>query len=276
MDFFKKLAESGVNDCVIQFEYTEGQVIVYVSPKTLSKNNPLKSLKPLHIAGTPEQVDSCFMLNLTAHYVEAVAIAPPIPVKEIEVVAEVVKKEEPKVEEVKKTAPQLVKEIADKKKAISTPKVVQPKVVEKHPKEVLFLEYINNLTTDAQWVENQKEIRAKLFELTASQIKSDEINAVRNLLQIKVTNYVPTTEPIKEAVVPPPPPSLKYEFPKPFDAEEPEQTLPGTPFEQMSEQEQMLVEQYQAPKMVGFRYNEDNRGGTGHGDDSYSDADNGL
>ena len=72
MNFFKTLSEIGITDVIIQFANDQdGQATIFVAPKTISQNNPLKSLNPIFFSGSPEDVDAEFFLKLSAHLVQA-------------------------------------------------------------------------------------------------------------------------------------------------------------------------------------------------------------
>lgn len=61
MNFFKTLSETGIKDVVIQVKQdSTGAITVFVTPKTISEDSALKGLKPLHLTGTPEEIDAEF------------------------------------------------------------------------------------------------------------------------------------------------------------------------------------------------------------------------
>lgn len=61
MNFFKTLSETGIKDVVIQVKQdSTGAITVFVTPKTIAEDSALKGLKPLHLTGTPEEIDAEF------------------------------------------------------------------------------------------------------------------------------------------------------------------------------------------------------------------------
>lgn len=61
MNFFTTLSETGIKDVVIQVKQdATGNITVFVTPKTIAEDSALKGLKPLHLTGTPEEIDAEF------------------------------------------------------------------------------------------------------------------------------------------------------------------------------------------------------------------------
>lgn len=61
MNFFTQLSGTGIKDVVIQVKQdSTGAITVFVTPKTISEDSALKGLKPLHLTGTPEELDTEF------------------------------------------------------------------------------------------------------------------------------------------------------------------------------------------------------------------------
>lgn len=61
MNFFTTLSGTGIKDVVIQVKQdATGNITVFVTPKTIAEDSALKGLKPLHLTGTPEELDAEF------------------------------------------------------------------------------------------------------------------------------------------------------------------------------------------------------------------------
>lgn len=71
MNFFSKLSQSGITDVIIQFEQNEqGEITLFVAPKTISRKNLLKTINPIRFVGKPEEVDLDFFTKLDEHLVD--------------------------------------------------------------------------------------------------------------------------------------------------------------------------------------------------------------
>lgn len=67
MNFFKTLAGTGINDIVIQMKQDgQGQITVFVTPKSIAQDSALKTLKPIYVTGTPEEIDAEFFAIISA------------------------------------------------------------------------------------------------------------------------------------------------------------------------------------------------------------------
>lgn len=67
MNFFKTLSETGIKDVVLQVKQdSTGNITVFVTPKTVAEDSALKGLKPLHLTGTPEELDTEFFGLVTS------------------------------------------------------------------------------------------------------------------------------------------------------------------------------------------------------------------
>lgn len=75
MTFFKTLSETGIQDVVIQVKQDKtGSITVFVTPKTIAEDSALKGLKPLHLTGTPEEIDSDFFSLVTTPLIKTQAV----------------------------------------------------------------------------------------------------------------------------------------------------------------------------------------------------------
>ena len=89
MKFFETLSATGITDAIIQFSKSEaGDITIFVAPKTITRENPLKSLKPIFISGSAQQLDETFFENLEKNMFDVPQVAKVKPPKK-EVVAEV-------------------------------------------------------------------------------------------------------------------------------------------------------------------------------------------
>lgn len=71
MKFFETLAETGINDVVIQIKNdNKGQITVFVTPKTIAEDAALKSLQPIYLTGTPQEIDEEFFGLITTPLIE--------------------------------------------------------------------------------------------------------------------------------------------------------------------------------------------------------------
>lgn len=71
MKFFETLAATGINDVMIQIKKdNEGLITVFITPKTIAEDAALKSLKPIYVTGTPEEIDKEFFEIITTPLVE--------------------------------------------------------------------------------------------------------------------------------------------------------------------------------------------------------------
>ena len=102
MNFFSKLSQSGITDVIIQFEQNEqGEVTLFVAPKTISRKNLLKTINPIRFVGKPEEIDLDFFLKLDEHLVDVPKFEKTEPTKEkVEKVKEEVEIVEEQKEEV--------------------------------------------------------------------------------------------------------------------------------------------------------------------------------
>ena len=102
MNFFSKLSQSGITDVIIQFEQNEqGEITLFVAPKTISRKNLLKTINPIRFVGKPEEVDLDFFTKLDEHLVDVPKFQATEPANET---VEKVKEEAEIVEEQKKEA----------------------------------------------------------------------------------------------------------------------------------------------------------------------------
>lgn len=61
MKFFTTLAETGIENVVIEVKKSEGDTItVFITPKSKAKDEALNKLKPIFVTGTPEEIDKEF------------------------------------------------------------------------------------------------------------------------------------------------------------------------------------------------------------------------
>lgn len=66
MNFFQNIAQTGINNVMIQIIQAEnGQTTVFVTPKSTAKDEALKLLKPITLTGTPEELDFEFFQIIT-------------------------------------------------------------------------------------------------------------------------------------------------------------------------------------------------------------------
>ena len=102
MNFFSKLSQSGITDVIIQFEQNEqGEITLFVAPKTISRKNLLKTINPIRFVGKPEEVDLDFFTKLDEHLVDVPKFEKTEPTKEkVEKVKEEVEIVEEQKEEV--------------------------------------------------------------------------------------------------------------------------------------------------------------------------------
>lgn len=71
MKFFKQLSETQITDVIIQFEKSEtGEIIVFVAPKSITRGNPLKSLKPIFLSGNAEKIDLEFFNEIEKNMID--------------------------------------------------------------------------------------------------------------------------------------------------------------------------------------------------------------
>lgn len=102
MNFFTKLSESGITDVIIQFEENEdGEITLFVAPKTISRKNLLKTINPIRFVGKSEEIDFDFFQKLNEHLVDVPKFQATEPAKET---VEKVKEEAEIVEEQKEEA----------------------------------------------------------------------------------------------------------------------------------------------------------------------------
>lgn len=197
MNFFRKLSESGITDVIIQFEKDEkGIVSLFVAPKTITKKNLLKSVKPIRFVGKPEEIDMDFFSQLEEHLVD-------MP-KEIEPVKEEPKETVVKEEAPKKSAPELVKEASEKLKAKAK---AEPKVDNIAPlkefyetiknDDILpFKDQIQEFLGKLSDAEKQKPYPKKVLNDLEIRIRKEEIR----IAALKKAGFI-KDEPVVETVI---------------------------------------------------------------------------
>lgn len=138
MNFFKTLSETGINDVVIQMKQdSTGNITVFVTPKTIAKDSALKGLKPLHLTGTPEEIDAEFFGLVTTPLVKTQTIfnnveAFEAQIKEVEKATADKKSEKDAATKAKKDT-----EKTDSKEAADSPKETVVKEVKVNNEKVL-------------------------------------------------------------------------------------------------------------------------------------------
>lgn len=115
-NFFAELEKSGITDVIIQFEKKEdGTIQLFVAPKTIARENALKSVSPIRFVGTSQEIDLSFFGELNNYLVD-------IPGAKIETP----KTEAKKIKaEAVKTEPKAVKEEPKQEHPISEKDAIQ-------------------------------------------------------------------------------------------------------------------------------------------------------
>lgn len=202
MNFFTKLSESGITDVIIQFEQNEnGDVTLFVAPKTISRKNLLKTINPIRFVGKSEEIDFDFFQKLNEHLVDVPQVPDTEPSKEIPV-----QDKEPvsttQEDAPKRTAPKMVKAKVEEMKAKAEPKVdnIAPlktfyETIKKD--DILpFRVQLEELLAKLSDAEKQKPYPKKVLNDLEIRIRKEEnkIAALKKLGFIK-------EEPVAEAVV---------------------------------------------------------------------------
>lgn len=65
-NFFKKIKELGMEQVVLEIKQDkEGKMTVFLTPKIIAKDSAFEKLKPLHVTGTPEELDEQYFDVIT-------------------------------------------------------------------------------------------------------------------------------------------------------------------------------------------------------------------
>lgn len=195
MNFFTKLSESGITDVIIQFEQNEdGEVTLFVAPKTISRKNLLKTINPIRFVGKSEEIDFDFFEKLNEHLVDVPKFQATEPAKEN---VEKVKEEAEIVEEQKEEA--IEKEdsialIAEEQKDVplaETPVEKLPKTkakAEPEPKvdNIKPLKEFYEIIKKDDILPFREAIETALSKLTEKEMEKPYPKKVKNDLEIRI------------------------------------------------------------------------------------------
>lgn len=168
MNFFKTLAETNITDVIIQFSQDEeGQATIFVAPKSISQNNPLKSLNPIFISGSPEQIDGEFFLTLANHLVLAKEEAEKVlsKAKQIKSLSNATIKQEKK------------NDIYNRVKAMTEKQIEEE---EKESDEILKAEHEAALKTDEVQESAEKETKPKATKINNEKVLKDFVSSIKD------------------------------------------------------------------------------------------------
>lgn len=174
MNFFSKLSQSGITDVIIQFEQNEqGEITLFVAPKTISRKNLLKTINPIRFVGKPEEVDLDFFQKLNEHLVDVPKFQATEPANET-------------VEKVKEEA-EIVEE--QKEKAIEKEDSIAP--IAEEQKEVPIaetpVEELPKIKTKAKAEPEPKEDNIKPLKDFYEIIKKDDILPFREAIELALS-----------------------------------------------------------------------------------------
>ena len=198
MNFFSKLSQSGITDVIIQFEQNEqGEVTLFVAPKTISRKNLLKTINPIRFVGKPEEIDLDFFLKLDEHLVDVPKFEKTEPTKEkVEKVKEEVEiVEEQKEEVIEKQDPKHpIDPIAEEYKDVpvaETPIGELPKTkakAEPEPKEdnIKPLKDFYEIIKKDDILPFREAIELALSKLTEKEMGKPYPKKVKNDLEIRI------------------------------------------------------------------------------------------
>ena len=195
MNFFSKLSQSGITDVIIQFEQNEdGEVTLFVAPKTISRKNLLKTINPIRFVGKSEEIDFDFFEKLNEHLVDVPKFQATEPAKEN---VEKVKEEAEIVEEQKEEA--IEKEdsialIAEEQKDVplaETPVEKLPKTkakAEPEPKvdNIKPLKEFYEIIKKDDILPFREAIELALSKLTEKEMEKPYPKKVKNDLEIRI------------------------------------------------------------------------------------------
>ena len=198
MNFFSKLSQSGITDVIIQFEQNEqGEITLFVAPKTISRKNLLKTINPIRFVGKPEEVDLDFFTKLDEHLVDVPKFEKTEPTKEkVEKVKEEVEIVEEQKEEVieKQDTKHPIDPIAEEYKDVpvaETPIGELPKTkskAEPEPKEdnIKPLKDFYEIIKKDDILPFREAIELALSKLTEKEIGKPYPKKVKNDLEIRI------------------------------------------------------------------------------------------
>ena len=198
MNFFSKLSQSGITDVIIQFEQNEqGEITLFVAPKTISRKNLLKTINPIRFVGKPEEVDLDFFTKLDEHLVDVPKFEKTEPTKEkVEKVKEEVEiVEEQKEEVIEKQDPKHpIDPIAEEYKDVpvaETPIGELPKTkakAEPEPKEdnIKPLKDFYEIIKKDDILPFREAIELALSKLTEKEMGKPYPKKVKNDLEIRI------------------------------------------------------------------------------------------
>ena len=198
MNFFSKLSQSGITDVIIQFEQNEqGEITLFVAPKTISRKNLLKTINPIRFVGKPEEVDLDFFTKLDEHLVDVPKFEKTEPTKEkVEKVKEEVEiVEEQKEEVIEKQDPKHpIDPIAEQYKDVpvgETPIGELPKTkakAEPEPKEdnIKPLKDFYEIIKKDDILPFREAIELALSKLTEKEMGKPYPKKVKNDLEIRI------------------------------------------------------------------------------------------
>lgn len=195
MNFFTKLSESGITDVIIQFEKNEdGEITLFVAPKTISRKNLLKTINPIRFVGKSEEIDFDFFQKLNEHLVDVPKFQAIEPANET---VEKVKEEAEIVEEQKEKAIEKedsIAPIAEEQKEVpiaETPIGELPKTkakAEPEPKEdnIKPLKDFYEIIKKDDILPFREAIELALSKLTEKEMEKPYPKKVKNDLEIRI------------------------------------------------------------------------------------------
>ena len=286
MEFFKRITEIGLTNIDIKIVVKDNIVSVLVDPKSVARDKVLQTIQPASLSGTAEELDAEFFNLITEALKRTAGVISNIEDHEKSVDAANKKKEEEKkssadkktkksdagsevISKTESKTPVESKVKAEPKPKVEKPAKPQPEYKFKKYEDALkqlvnvpgfkikssniaeLKEKVSFLTVmdkenklGIEWEKKIKDWKPSIFDDDEDEIAEQIVNDDKSQLDTPVPE---TNNSNKQSEIAPPPPPEDDDDENPFDDE------PDTDFEDFN-----------------------NDGGTGHGDISYSDADNGL
>lgn len=167
--FFKMLSEIGVKNVNIEIKTDEaGLISVLTSPKSTATDSALKSMTPLLLTGTPEELD--------AEYFSAVSN----PLRETQKFFSNVESYEKSIEEAKaKTAQEKNKKEAEKK--------AKQEIIDKEKKAVAELvKFTETLKLASDWAKKQDKVKELIDAVLAVNESNAKAKATKKFMEIQI------------------------------------------------------------------------------------------